>query len=297
MQPYRDPHAGKEIAGECPTKRWGSVKPCVYSVKQRDVPAVGMVSDPPFRTVRLVAILAVEGQGAEALRSGLDNLQGVPWYDPSTDELLPVELQRSGLDAEHRDSRWQSTANTNAPGSGSSGTSNELIGWLLLILVVLSVVWIGYRMWRVRQTERDAAAEQRRRLLRDSEALKTVIEQLPLEPVESRGDLQVLARQLADQGQWDRATAYLFAHALVACSARGQLDLARGKTNHQYLRELRSSSPDEIRFLFDLVQLFERSFFGGRQVQRDEFEGLWRRRTVLIDESSATMVPALAGEV
>jgi hypothetical protein len=238
----------------------------------------------PFdRAVPAVGALALAGPPEQApvdpLQRSLRELGDLPWYDAESQQVIPVELSPDALEAQHRGSRWTRTA-ANSATTNQQPQDLDYVGWTVLAVAVLMASWLGYRFWRVRRDEQEQLQQAGRRALRHAAALDTVIEQLPIAEIQTPRDLLTAARHLADDSQLNRAVVYLYGHLLLTMDSAGQLELARGKTNHQYLRELRSASPEQAGLLRDAISLFERSFFGQHGVTRDEFESLWRRCSV-----------------
>jgi cell division protein FtsB len=63
----------------------------------------------------------------------------------------------------------------------------------------------------------------------------------------------------------------LFSHRLLLLDRAGAIRLTRGKTNHQYLREVRSRAILHS-LLSETVQLFEQSFFGRYALDAARFD-------------------------
>ena len=91
-------------------------------------------------------------------------------------------------------------------------------------------------------------------------------------------DLLAAARRCYESGDLARAIVFLFSHQLVQLDEHHLVRLAKGKTNRQYLREIRRKpSPGEQ--ILPLVQktmlLFEGAFFGNHPPSPDQFESCW----------------------
>ena len=67
------------------------------------------------------------------------------------------------------------------------------------------------------------------------------IEALPfdLQGSAAKGDLLAMARQAYNANDFRSAAIYLYSHVLLSLDHFGWIRLTRGKTNRQYLRELR----------------------------------------------------------
>jgi hypothetical protein len=67
---------------------------------------------------------------------------------------------------------------------------------------------------------------------------------------------------------------YYYAYQLVELDRVGRIQLTRGKTTKQYLREIRRYN-DIHRLIRHTSQLFEGFFFGRHVPPRHEFEACW----------------------
>ena len=102
------------------------------------------------------------------------------------------------------------------------------------------------------------------------------VEALPFMRQRSLDDLLGQARQHYLAANYDEAIIYLFSYQLVELDRRNLIRLAVGKTNRQYLRELRGRGT-----LAGLVEhtmvAFEDVYFGGHRLTRQRFESAWDR--------------------
>jgi hypothetical protein len=100
------------------------------------------------------------------------------------------------------------------------------------------------------------------------------VDALPFQLKRPRGDLLAEAQRLYDEGRYAEAMIYLYSYQLVQLDKSQVIRLTRGKTNRQYLREVRRSSK-----LFELMQrsmvTFEDVFFGDHELDRSGFELCW----------------------
>jgi hypothetical protein len=102
------------------------------------------------------------------------------------------------------------------------------------------------------------------------------IESLPFVMARPRGDLLDEAQAAYEAGDYRRAVIYLFSYVLIHLDKHQQIRLARGKTNRQYLRELRPV-PEIRGFVEQTMHAFEDVFFGDHALSRQEFEAVWRQ--------------------
>lgn len=209
---------------------------------------------------------ADEAAGIEHARQALGR-EAFPWYDKSADALQPVHVREP----------WQSASSsssqtTSLPSLGSFSLPEALAyGFLLAALGV--IVWLLMRAYlngeeisvttpdRVRQAAVDDAAR---------------IEALPFRI--RRGDIDLLAeaKRLYEENKFGEAIVYLFSYQLVEMDRHQVIRLAKGKTNRQYLRDLRRLPP--LRSLMEgSMVVFEEVFFGGHTLDRARFESVWRQ--------------------
>lgn len=204
------------------------------------------------------AVLAAGGSEdpVEAGRKALDPwVGGFPWYDAKADDVRPVEIPEPWTPSE-------------APPVNFAGALQS-IAYLALALILAALVYFLVRAFLNREPDHevkkgDAAAEKRR-----SEAL-------PLPASRPQGDLLELARQAYQAGRYAEAIVYLFSHQLLELDRNQLIHLAKGKTNRQYLRELKNRPPLR-RLLEQTMVAFEDVFFGHHPIGRDRFESCWTR--------------------
>ena len=241
-----------------------------------------------WRIPRAIALLAVLGRLAVVLlllscasSFGQDKSE-MPWYDAEAGQLVPLGLQdRPSSDTNDREivplaqpdtsTRRRPNFNMNAP-AWTEGLS--FLIWvgagLLLAMLIGLLLWAFLRM-NPRQDEGDEAESgESRRSIAES------IQQLPFELQTATGDFRQLAWEAYQRGDLQRAATMLFSHVLVALDQRGFIRLKRGKTNRQYLAELRSYLPLKS-YYQDVMLQFEQAFFGDYPVERSAFEHNWQQ--------------------
>ena len=123
------------------------------------------------------------------------------------------------------------------------------LGWLLkgivytiLALAIAAIVYalVRFAMEQLKARKLAEADEKSQPLVDDAEALPFLAER-------PRGDLLGLARQHYEQGNYSEAIIYLFSYELVELDRGSRIQLAKGKTNRQYLRELKDAAPSARR--------------------------------------------------
>ncbi|QDU96448.1 DUF4129 domain-containing protein [Lignipirellula cremea] len=235
------------------------------------------------------------GEGDKAVEAGRDALRDsatFPWYDRENDSLRRLELPvapepyESPVDPGNRNSDWQKTPSAPAApkatptGGGAAapgmGLAGEMLLWMVLILVIVVVVamlcWAFLRS-EERKPQQDGDSQKRGG---SSSRLVDRVEDLPFTLNRPRDNLLEEARRCYEQGNFSDAAVYLFSYQLLQLDRNQLIRLARGKTNRQYVRELRQR-PDLAMMLQGTMRLFEDAFFGRREILRDQFETSWNR--------------------
>lgn len=219
---------------------------------------------------------AVE-QGREALSSRGQ----MPWYDSQKDDIRALNLPPEENDFDNRKSRWSSNATPTTTNTNTNARSFsellwgivQIIFWVLVVVILAGLVYLLVRAFinredQIAQTtsitfEADTDDEER-------------IASLPFEMARPRGDLLDEARAQYDAGNFRLAVIYLFSHLLITLDKHQLIRLAKGKTNRQYLRELRSRP--ELKSILEQTMIpFEDVFFGNHTLDREEFEACWQQ--------------------
>ena len=102
------------------------------------------------------------------------------------------------------------------------------------------------------------------------------IENLPFQVQRPRTDLLGEARRHYQQGNYQDAIVYLFSYQLVKLDEQHFIRLARGKTNRQYLSEIRRSRRLKS-MLTQSMLACEDVFFGHYTLGRERFEACWNQ--------------------
>ena len=207
-----------------------------------------------------------------AIESGRKALQGsgeFPWYDADRDMIRRVDVFPP-KELAGRDSKWQKQP-TNWSLPEWLAQTLEILGWLLLVLVIFAVMFVLTRAVMSDGWRAGASGTSEDPLHGDIDR----IEALPFQLQHPQTDLLAEARRHYEAGRLGEAMIYLYSYQLVQLDRHQFIRLTRGKTNRQYLRELRSS-----RGLFDILYrsmvAFEDVFFGRHAIDRDRFENCWR---------------------
>ncbi|MEM6798285.1 MAG: DUF4129 domain-containing protein [Planctomycetota bacterium] len=195
----------------------------------------------------------------EAAREGLDSYWERNWYDSEADDFKPINLPVPRKRTQTNSWSWLDSLFSSL--NFDFGNVLTLIGWLALIAVLVAIVHVMIKASKeveIQSAEHIDDAEDGRTHIERVEALPVALER----PV---GNFLDEARRLYAAGDLTLAIVYLFSYQLIELDKRRLLRLVKGKTNRQYLRELRRNAPDHPR-LPGLVEqsmlLFERAFFG-----------------------------------
>ena len=205
----------------------------------------------------------------EALRD-----TGQPWYDVENDQLRPVQVR--AITEEPDRAHWK-------PSSRPRWNLNWRFSWLGEVIKALAwgilFLLIGLLIYALVQTYLHLAP------VRSSVAMATPdgedsisdeqrIENLPMKLRAPTEDPLSLARQYYDAGDFAEAIVYLFSHRLLQLDKAGLIRLTKGKTNRQYLLELRRVRELE-QLLGQTMTVFEDVFFGHHPLERERFEQCW----------------------
>lgn len=210
----------------------------------------------------------------EAGRDALDSAWNVPWYDSEHDDFSPVQLRKPRQPSPF----WEWLGGLFQGWNLDLGNVLQFIGWLV---VAGLIIWLIVAMIRgYQQLEFAQAAEASQRYADQTHVER--IEALPIAFDAPDGDYLNAARRAYESGDLTAAVVYLFSYELLELDRRSLLRLVKGKTNRQYLRELRGQEPPAGRLaaiLARTVRLFEAAFFGAHPPSRDAFDQCWDEAT------------------
>jgi hypothetical protein len=244
-------------------------------------------------TITVTAITTPPANGGplpdpvESARSSLSNKGSFPWYDSETDELKRIDVSLPNDDsAANRTSTWEGTAQkqttTNTGGKWNPNWSFGDIIWQMLTAMAWAILlallgFLVYLMIRafLRNESRMADSEDMR-TSRDATSDVDRVEQLPFQIKRPQSDLLGEARRQYEAGNYSEAVIYYFSYQLVQLDRHHWIRLMKGKTNRQYLREVRRAPT--LHSLLEYTMLaFEDVFFGHHPVSRERFEACWKR--------------------
>lgn len=224
-------------------------------------------------------------QAVETGREALSGKTKYPWYDREADAVRRLEVSPpKDDDLANRNSRWSANRkpknNTATTGPQVSLLAPVLQGLGLALLVAL-LVTIAVLIARAALNQ-EASGESGGHVVETSHEVDRV-ENLPFQLKRPTGDFLAEAQRLYQAGQYSEAIVYLFSHQLVELDKHHIIRLSKGKTNRQYVRELRHRPA--LRGMLETTMIaFEDVFFGHHPLDRERFELCWRSQEALQQE-------------
>ena len=222
-----------------------------------------------------VAQAAEEDQQAiESAREALDRWDSFPWYDDQTDQVRRIDVN-SPPPPPQPDS-WKTRKTKRQKSSWFTALMQVLkvAAWVLLAVLLVLLCVLLVRAYLRRESDAGGPAGSAEAVEAASDADR--VESLPFKVRRPRSDLLVEARRCYREGNYAEAIIYLFSYQLVQLDRYQIIRLTKGKTNRQYLREIRRRSA-----LRDLLRqtmvAFEDVFFGDRRLPQTRFEACWDR--------------------
>jgi hypothetical protein len=244
-------------------------KPCFCMPTPQRLFAAGLLT---MLALALAPQASIAGStDAEEVDQGRQALgrEGFPWYDKQADAPRPV----------HVDVPWNITNSrrkSSGPGWRLGGIGVwEWVAIIVLVAALAAIVWLAIRAYLSRE-ETVVAVDSAR--VRQAAAVDDAarIEALPFRIRRRDIDLLAEARRLYEEGKYGEAMIYLFSYQLVEMDRHQVIRLAKGKTNRQYLRDLRRR-PSLREIVERSMVAFEEVFFGGHVLDRARFEAVWRQ--------------------
>ncbi len=218
----------------------------------------------------------------EAIQAGRDALRKrarFPWYDSQEDSLRPITTTpHREVDARNRSSNWENNwtmpkmSSPNVPAWIPTAFRYVAIG--LLVVAIITLLFFVVRAFL--QSDLGPSPSRAKRSDADPSVGDAArIENLPFELRAPHGDLLTEARRLYEQGNYRLAIVYLFSHQLLFLDRHQLIRLTKGKTNRQYLREIRRKVPVVRQAVERTMVAFEDVFFGDHPLDRNRFEACW----------------------
>lgn len=233
----------------------------------------------PLRAQELSGEKAVDA-GREALRESAR----YPWYDSEQDGLRDLHAkEKQAGDTQTRKTGWewelpdfQTPKSTFRPWQFPTLATilqYAAIGLLSALVITLVVLLIRYFL---KEEDEETVIPVSEVQARQRAAEIDRVEQLPFQVRRPDADLLTETTRLYQEGRYNEAIVYLFSYELVQLDKHQRIHLAKGKTNRQYLRELRHD-PALRSILHRTMIAFEDVFFGRHELERERFEACWNR--------------------
>ena len=227
---------------------------------------------------------AVSHASEDAIESGrraLSHSPRLPWYDAEQDRVarIPAAIPEPPPVADD----WQWRPKKKAGGNWG----NWKLDWLQVVIYLLLGILLAVVLFFLIKAavDRIAVGSAKKSIPQDdAESERDRIERLPFPIRPPTGDLLDETRRHADAGRYREAIVYLFSYMLVQLDKHQVIRLNKGKTNRQYLREVRGW-PKLLGMLNHAMVMFEDSFFGNHTIGQERFHLLWNR----LDEFSQSL--------
>lgn len=192
-----------------------------------------------------------------------------PWYDASKDSYKSLKPEKE-IDP----------PNFNTPNIPIPFI--QILLWIVLGLIVALIVF-GIIHWirnSISPPLHETAA---------APTAEVTVEQLEALPESARGvrDLLGEALRLAALGAYGQAMTFYYSWQLTQLDRQSLIELQKGKTNRQYLGEVRRNCPDVMSLFGDSIRLFEDAFFGHLEIDRESFFKVWEQRAKIERARSA----------
>ncbi len=210
-----------------------------------------------------------------------------PWLDSKAGEVLPVNF------GDRQSAR--STSRADVPDAvdppalvtGPAAPARPWMNWnwpriwtvlkvvscVFLILIIGLGVYLGYRYYhRYRERNADDGFDERL----STRTIEQSMQQLSFDVDLSNGNFCDAAEKAYRSGDLKSAIIFWFSYVLVSLDQKGHIRLRKGKTNREYLREIRGERR-LAKFYQRVMVPFEETFFGDYQLEQDEFENCWKQ--------------------
>lgn len=202
--------------------------------------------------------------------AAVETLADFPWYDAEKGELRRLDVEPP-KDLKNRDSKWLFTQ-PNWTFPDWLMLLLKILAWTALVMVIAAIAYFMARAFMDLESRMAGGGVAGQDLALGGDVDR--VDSLPFQLKRPRGDLLEEARRLYEEGRYSEAMIYLYSYQLVQLDKAHVIRLSRGKTNRQYLREIRRRSN-----LFELMQhsmvAFEDVFFGNHPLGRASFESCW----------------------
>lgn len=229
-------------------------------------------SDKDTASDKAESTTAEDSEAVKAGRKALRSSARFPWYDADKDELSRIKLPK---EAPEPDPNVQPTQLDWAFPDWFVNPIATLIqvGIYLILAILLGLILFllvrAYLNREAKGSETSRSGDDE-----DVEGDADRMDALPFPVARPRGDLLSEARRLYEAGDYAQAIVYLFSYQLVALDRHQAIHLVRGKTNRQYVQELRPQQRLAAMVTHTMLA-FEDVFFGRYPLERQRFEACW----------------------
>lgn len=219
-------------------------------------------------------------QAVEAARDTLTDVTTYPWYDAQKDSIHRIDVHpQAELEASVREPNWENEWDLDL--------EMPAFNWGGLWDILSAVCWVGFGglmlgliaalIWAFSRADilanEDGNLENGGETALDEQMAR--IENLPFILESSRTDLLAEVQRHATAGDFRTAIIYLFSYQLVYLDRHQMIRLRKGKTNRQYLNEVRKNLSLR-KVLEQTMFVFEDVFFGDHPIDRRQFESCWK---------------------
>lgn len=222
-----------------------------------------------------------EEEAVEAAAESLNGSIDFPWYDAEADGMRRIDV-KPPRDLKNRQSDWLKKTKKKKKKKQTAmsiawkdvfWSVMRAIGWLA---VAVAFVAVGYLLVRAFLMAEKSSISPSNSSADDDDPRSDVdrVESLPFQLKQPLADLLSQARREYEAGNFANAIVYLYSYQLVELDKHQLIRLTKGKTNRQYLREVRSRS-NLSGLLRDTMLIFEDVFFGNHALERKRFETCW----------------------
>ena len=226
----------------------------------------------------------------ETTRQAFRNAGQWDWYDAENDQVRPLPMpgerasesrreQEPGSPNSFKESPAESREQVRSTEPGTVSALVNLFAWIMIVsLLVGFLVVIVAAIWRsgFAKKKPSETAEQ------DETESGEYVAEMPFFLDRPESEWLRTARNHYEQGNYRQAMIYVYAHMLNVLDEHRWLQLARGKTNRQFLKELRASATERQLnssmgdYFYLAMMRFEKAFFGSHALTRDELDAIWK---------------------
>lgn len=213
-----------------------------------------------------------ELEAVKAGRKALRTSAKFPWYDAEKDELSRIKLPKEAPEPDPNLQRTQFDWSFPDWFVNPIAALIQIAIYLVLAALLALIIFLLVRAYLNREakgSETTSSGEDE-----DVEGDADRMDALPFPVARPRGDLLSEARRLYEAGDYAQAIIYLFSYQLVALDRHQAIHLVRGKTNRQYVQELRPQQRLAAMVTHTMLA-FEDVFFGRYPLERQRFEACW----------------------